>query len=56
MGALTAEGALIYDENVSRKRLAALLGRDWVSTTEKGGAAGAELARGLQARDTRQAA
>ncbi|MFZ0987972.1 MAG: dienelactone hydrolase family protein, partial [Xanthobacteraceae bacterium] len=34
MGALTAEGALIYDENVSGKRPAVLLAPNWMGVTE----------------------
>src|ERR1700739_1899209 len=33
MGALTAEGALIYDENVSGKRPAVLLAPNWMGMT-----------------------
>ena len=35
MGALTAEGALIYDENVSGKRPAVLLAPNWMGMTDK---------------------
>jgi dienelactone hydrolase len=35
MGALTAEGALIYDENVSGKRPAVLLAPNWMGMTAK---------------------
>src|SRR5690349_8999030 len=35
MGALTAEGALIYDENVSSPRPAVLLAPNWMGMTEK---------------------
>ena len=35
MGALTAEGALIYDENVSGKRPAVLLAPNWMGVTDK---------------------
>jgi len=34
MGALTAEGALIYDENVSGKRPAVLLAPNWIGMTD----------------------
>ncbi|MFZ0150114.1 MAG: dienelactone hydrolase family protein [Xanthobacteraceae bacterium] len=34
MGALTAEGALIYDENVSGKRPAVLLAPNWMGVTD----------------------
>ena len=34
MGALTAEGALIYDENVSGKRPAVLLAPNWMGMTD----------------------
>jgi dienelactone hydrolase len=34
MGALTAEGALIYDENVSAKRPAVLLAPNWMGVTD----------------------
>lgn len=34
MGTLTAEGALIYDENVSTKRPAVLLAPNWMGMTE----------------------
>ena len=33
MGALTAEGALIYDENVSGKRPALLMAPNWMGMT-----------------------
>src|ERR1700751_3602684 len=35
VGAVTAEGALIYDENVSGKRPAVLLGPNWMGMTDK---------------------
>ena len=35
MGALTAEGALIYDENVSGKRPAVLVAPNWMGMTDK---------------------
>ena len=35
MGTLTAEGALIYDENVSGKRPAVLLAPNWMGMTDK---------------------
>lgn len=35
MGALTAEGALIYDENVSGRRPAVLLAPNWMGMTDK---------------------
>jgi dienelactone hydrolase len=35
MGALTAEGALIYDENVSGQRPAVLLAPNWMGMTDK---------------------
>src|SRR5215471_18851205 len=35
MGAVTAEGALIYDENVSGKRPAVLLAPNWMGMTDK---------------------
>ncbi len=35
MGALTAEGALIYDDNVSGKRPAVLVAPNWMGMTEK---------------------
>jgi dienelactone hydrolase len=35
MGALTAEGALIYDENVSGKRPAVLLAPNWLGIADK---------------------
>ena len=34
MGALTAEGALIYDENVSGKRPALLMAPNWMGMTD----------------------
>ena len=34
LGALTAEGALIYDENVSGKRPAVLLAPNWMGVTD----------------------
>ena len=35
MGAVTAEGALIYDENVSGKRPAVLVAPNWLGMTDK---------------------
>jgi len=35
MGALTAEGALIYDENVSGRRPAVLVAPNWMGMTDK---------------------
>jgi len=35
MGAVTAEGALIYDENVSGKRPAVLVAPNWMGATDK---------------------
>ena len=35
MGTLTAEGALIYDENVSGKRPAVLMAPNWMGMTDK---------------------
>ena len=35
MGALTAEGALIYDENVLGRRPAVLVAPNWMGMTDK---------------------
>src|SRR5271170_4078798 len=35
MGALTAEGALVYDETVSAKRPAVLMAPNWLGVTDK---------------------
>ena len=40
MGAVTAEGALIYDENVSGKRSAVLVAPNWLGNDRQGSPAG----------------
>ena len=58
MGALTAEGALIYDENVSGKRPALLMAPNWMGMTngaiERGQAYSCEPLRRFRRRYVRR--
>ena len=60
MGALTAEGALVYDEKVSGKRPAVLMAPNWMGMTDKAieraKLGGRRSLRGLRRRHVRRAA